>query len=110
MKIVSHCSVHLTTSELIAYVAGVRRGRKEERRAREAREDRTREDRGRASPSRAHFDFSPFLRPATQASELIVSVLPLGVFAIPVFHIVSSHQLAFAFTPPRRNLKMAVSL
>ena len=28
-------------------MAGVRRGRKEERRAREAREDRTREDRGR---------------------------------------------------------------
>ena len=31
----------------IACVAGVRRGRKEERRAHEAREDRTREDRGR---------------------------------------------------------------
>ena len=31
----------------VACVAGVRRGRKEERRAREAREDRTREDRGR---------------------------------------------------------------
>ena len=31
----------------IACVAGVRRGRKEERRAREVREDRTREDRGR---------------------------------------------------------------
>ena len=31
----------------IACVAGVRRGRKEERRAREAREDRMREDRGR---------------------------------------------------------------
>ena len=31
----------------LACVAGVRRGRKEERRAREAREDRTQEDRGR---------------------------------------------------------------
>ena len=31
----------------LACVAGVRRGRKEERRVREAREDRTREDRGR---------------------------------------------------------------
>ena len=35
------------TSKLIACVAGVRRGRKEERRVQEAREDRTREDRGR---------------------------------------------------------------
>ena len=47
----------------LACVAGVRRGKKEERRAREAREDRTRD----ASPSRAHFDFLPFLRPAMQA-------------------------------------------
>ena len=42
-----------TTAELLVFcwllacVAGVRRGRKEERRAREAREDRTREDRDR---------------------------------------------------------------
>ena len=55
----------------VACVAGVRRGRKEERRAREAREDRTREDRV-PSPSRAHFDFPPFLRPATQASLQVV--------------------------------------
>ena len=34
-------------SHELACVAGVRRGRKEERRAREAREDRTGEDRGR---------------------------------------------------------------
>ena len=58
----------------IACVAGVRRGRKEERRAREARENRTREDRSRvpspsrSSPSRAHCNFPPFLRPATQAN------------------------------------------
>ena len=39
---------------------------------REAREDRTREDASasRASPPRAHFDFPPFLRLATQASNL----------------------------------------
>ena len=52
-------------------MAGVQRRGKGERRAREAREDRTREDRGRdrvPSPSRAHFDFAPFLRPATQAT------------------------------------------
>ena len=42
-----------TTAELLVFcwllacVAGVQRGRKEERRAREAREDRTREDRDR---------------------------------------------------------------
>ena len=48
--------------------AGVRKGGKGERRAREAREDRTRKD-------RAHFDFPlspglpPFLRPATQATQ-----------------------------------------
>ena len=41
----------------IAYVTGVRRGRKGERRAREAREDWTREDRG---------DSPPFLWPAMQ--------------------------------------------
>ena len=42
----------------IACVAGVQRGGKRERRAREASEDRMREDRGRVpSPSRAHFDF-----------------------------------------------------
>lgn len=41
-------------------VAGVRRGVKGERRAREGWEDRTREDRGRGpSPSRAHSDFHP---------------------------------------------------
>ena len=49
--------------QLLAYVAGVGRGRKEERRAREGREDR-------ASPSGAHFDFPSFLRPATQAMQL----------------------------------------
>ena len=37
----------MTSLIQIACVAGVRRGRKEERRVREAREDRTREDRGR---------------------------------------------------------------
>ena len=52
----------------LACVAGVRRGRKEERRAREAREDRTREDRIPSPSSRAHFDFPHFLRPATQAT------------------------------------------
>ena len=46
-------------------MAGVRKGRKEERRVHEAREERTRED--RASPFRAHFDFPPFPRPVTQA-------------------------------------------
>ena len=51
---------------LVACVAGVRRGVKGERRAREAREGRTREDRV-PSPSRAHFDFPPFLRPVTHA-------------------------------------------
>ena len=55
------------TFRFLACVAGVRRGRKEENRAREAREDRTRRSPSRASPSRAHFDFPPFLRPATQA-------------------------------------------
>ena len=52
-----------STSSL-ACVAGVRRGRKEERRSREAR---TRDDRI-PSPSRTHFDFPHFLRPATQAT------------------------------------------
>ena len=47
-------------------VAGVRRGGKGQRRTRETREDRTWEDRV-PSPSRAHFDLPPFLRPATQA-------------------------------------------
>ena len=47
--------------EVVACVAGVRRGRKEERRAREAREDRTLEDPSVPSPSRVHFDFPPFL-------------------------------------------------
>ena len=36
-------------NSLLACVAGVRRGRKEERQAHEAREDRTREDRGKTS-------------------------------------------------------------
>ena len=45
---------------LLACVTGVRRGGKGERRARETLEDRTRED-------RAHCDFPPFLRTATQA-------------------------------------------
>ena len=58
----------------LACVTDVRRGRKEEKQAREARERRS--DAGgsryvpspsRPSPSRAHFDFPPFLRPATQA-------------------------------------------
>ena len=44
---------------------GVRRSGKGERRAREAREDRTRGDQV-SSPSRAHFDFPPFLWPAAQ--------------------------------------------
>ena len=37
----------MSLTQPIAFVAGVRRGGKGERRAREAREDRTREDRGR---------------------------------------------------------------
>ena len=61
----------ILSSYHLACMAGVQRRGKGERRAREAREDRTREDRGRdrvPSPSRAHFDFAPFLRPATQAT------------------------------------------
>ena len=44
---------------LLACVAGVRRGGKGERRARQAREDRT--------PRRAHFDFPPYLSTACHA-------------------------------------------
>ena len=65
----------------VACVAGVRRGRKEKRRAREAREDQTREfllpPTGVPSPSRAHFDFPPILRPATQAMIFIVVLTTL---------------------------------
>ena len=60
----------------IAYVTGVRRGGKGERRARDAREDRTREDRGRGPPplpklprSLILATFPPLLRPAMQATR-----------------------------------------
>ena len=53
----------------VACAAGVRRGGKGGRRASEAGEDRTRDDRGRGpSPSRAHFDFLPFLSTPYHAS------------------------------------------
>ena len=55
----------------VACVAGVRRGGKRERWARKAREDRG-SYRG-PSPSRAHFDFPSFLRPATQANDEVAT-------------------------------------
>ena len=54
----------------LACVASVWRRGKGESRAREEREDGTRED-------RPHFDFPPFLRPATQAINIRLNYQPL---------------------------------
>ena len=61
----------------IACVAGVRRGRKEE-------DERVKHEKI-ASPSRVHFDFPPFLRPATQAT-------------LDTYHPIKSFQSSWYFT------------
>ena len=79
------CLIFFFAVPILACVVSVRRGGKGKRRAL-AREDRTREDRV-PSPSRAHFDFPPFLRPATRA-------IPIHVHDLSYIHTLVTLQVS----------------